>query len=397
MSSIQKFMFDNAIFDPPLEPIEEVDTDNKDDAEPEIPPPPGVTLDELARARAEAYEQGLADGQQTVEATAQNSIAVALQHVAKVADYLLKHDAQQRQEVERQVLDGTLAMTKRLFPHLADQGTLERLSDFARQTLNDHADEREILIAVPQGSAKPLQDDLKAVLESRGMTDRVKIVEDQTLAVTDCRITWANGGANMLIDRIWNAIEQAAEQALATHGLSPSDGQGDGHMDGEDSGVRDGDSTAPLAAPGPAPAAFTPAEHAEEPPKPDFSQLPAWLEQAIAEEPSHVIRELGPDATQPLAPADDQADLEQAPSMAPQDEPSAPEASVGEPVTEEPVTEEPVTEDQGSGAGDMTAEEPAADENLVDGNVVDENPAEMNETPAEEPPAETDEPKEGGV
>jgi len=305
MSSIQKFMFDNAIFDPPLEPLDnEVKPEDKEPVEPETPPPPGVTLEELARARAEAYEQGLEAGKQVHESQAQDAIAQALQHLAQVADYLVKRDDHERQQLERQVLDGTMTLTRRLFPHLAENGTIERLSAFARQTLNDHADEREILIAVPKGSAQPLKDDLKAVLESRGMTDRVKIVEDESLTPTDCRITWADGGANMVIDRIWQAIEQASAQAVATHGLAPSDEP-----------AAD-ESTMDLPEPGPAPVAFTPAESTDEAPKPDFSTLPDWLSQAIADEPSHIIRELGPAATEPLDVENEPSDSDDGPELA---------------------------------------------------------------------------------
>ena len=297
MSSIQKFMFDNAIFDPPLEPLDsELAAEAKEPVEPETPPPPGVTLEELARARAEAYEQGRLAARRELESRAQDAMAQALQHLARVADYLIRLDDHERQHIERVVLDGTLTLTRRLFPHLADKGVLDRLSAFARQTLNDHADEREILIAVPQGSAAPLKADLKAVLESRGMTDRVKIVEDQSLAITDCRITWADGGANMVIERIWQAIEQAAEQAVATHGLTPN------------RDPQTGESVPDLPAPGPAPVAFTPVEDTDDHATPDFSVLPDWLKQAIADEPSHVVRELGPAATQAfdvVAPAPD--------------------------------------------------------------------------------------------
>ena len=299
MSSIQKFMFDNAIFDPPLEPLESaVSAEDQEPVEPETPPPPGVTLDELAQARAEAYAQGLADANQSHELQSQDAVAHALQHLASVADYLVKRDDHERQQLQQQVLEGTLTLTRRLFPHLAENGTLERLSAFARQTLDDHADEREILIAVPRGSVTALKNDLRAVLESRGMTERVKIVEDQSLAATDCRITWADGGANMVIDRIWQAIEKAAEQAAATHGL-PSE-----------NGVTAAESAPALPEPGPAPAPFTPVEAAENIAEPDFSALPSWLAQAIADEPSHIVRELGPAATEPLDVAEEPSDSE---------------------------------------------------------------------------------------
>ena len=352
MSSIQKFMFDNAIFDPPLEPLDhEAKAEDQEPVEPETPPPPGVTLEELARARAEAYAQGLEDARHDIEAQAQDAMAQALQHVAKVADYLVKRDDHERQQLERQVLDGTMTLTRRLFPHLAKNGTLERLSEFARQTLNDHADEREILIAVPEGAAPALKDDLKSVLESRGMTERVKVVEDQSLKATDCRITWADGGANMVIDRIWQAIEQAAAQAVATHGLSPGDGQ------------PHAESTMDLPDPGPAPVAFTPIKNVDEAAKPDFSAPPDWLSQAIADEPSHIIRELGPAAAQPLDAIQEAADSGDESTMA----------------------NEATDEIQGAPSGG------ADDENQ---DVTPDHPA--DEPPADqEPSPDTDEPKPG--
>ena len=303
MSNMKKFMFDNAIFDPPIEDDLEPDHETAEQAEPEVPPPPGVTLDELRRAREEAYEQGIAAGKQTAEAMAQDQTSAALQHMARILDYMLQTDSNERRNLERLIIDGAMVVARRLFPVLVEQGKIEQLGRFAREVLNDHSDEREILIAVPVGTTDTVRNDLNDMLVSRGLTERVKIVEDKTLGPSDCRASWADGGANMLVDRIWKAVEQAAEQALAT---AAADSILDHHEADQ----------APDAAnlirdPGPSPVAFTADEDAPAAEKLDFSTLPDWLAAKIAEEPSHIARELGHQPATASADADKNAELVQ--------------------------------------------------------------------------------------
>lgn len=303
VSNMHKFMFDNAIFDLPIDDKPDPALENNEPAEPAVPPPPGVTLEELEQARKEAYELGVSDGKQSIDAMAQDQSSQALQHMALVLDYMLQTDAHDRQQIERQIIDGMMIITRRLFPVLVEQGKIDQLVQFARTVLNDHADEREILIATPVGTAKAILDDLKDMLESRGMTDRVKIVEDKTLGPADCRASWADGGANMLVDRVWKAVEQAAAQAIATAEA--------GNVYGPDADNEAGAAGALIRDPGPAPVAFAPMEVNQDPAIPDFSTPPEWLAAKIADEPSHVIRELGHDPAAASVAEDTGAELVQ--------------------------------------------------------------------------------------
>lgn len=296
--AVRKFMFDTAIFDVQLDPLDTT-ADDEATADPEEPPPPppppGITLDELRRAREEAYAEGMAAGRDSTVARQQEHTAQALIHVAKVADYLLALDHQERQQAGRQILDGAMAIARRLFPVMAEQGRIDDIARMAQETLLAHADERELLVAVPTGASSAIEDELKTVLTSRGLVDRVKYVEDPALGPADCRISWADGGATRLIDRVWDSVQQAADQVLAGQ-AAPTAMSTQAAAEG---------GTAPTP-PGPAPDAFAPDIAETEPPAPDYSQPPEWLASLIAEEPSHVIRELGslPVETSPEEPED---------------------------------------------------------------------------------------------
>jgi len=289
LSSGQKFMFDTAIFDPPEEEFEDTAAaEAEDDAPPPPPPPPGVTLTELRQSREEAFRDGYKEGLRSAEARSQDAIAQSLMHIARVADYLLAQQAHQQATMEKQIIDGAMVIARRLFPVLAEKGRVAEIAEMARETILAHADEPSLLLAVPTGTVDATKKELAAVIESRGLTERVRIVEDGELAETDCRLTWTDGGANRLVERIWNAVEQAASQVLAGRKAPSYE---------TESGTHEG---AEPANPGPAPKPFGYRPEAEPPPNPDFAEPPEWLARRIADEPSHVIRELG---TEPPAPS----------------------------------------------------------------------------------------------
>ncbi|MBV6632149.1 MAG: hypothetical protein KI792_03840 [Alphaproteobacteria bacterium] len=340
---IQKFMFDNAIFDPPIPPTAEelAAAEAKSDEPPPPPPPPGITREELQRARQEAFAEGMAAGLAHAETDGQDRAALALQHIAKIADHLLATDQLAQASAERQIIDGVMAVAEKLAPMLHEDGRIKEIGRFARETLQAHADERELLIAVPTGTAPRIKSELRSVMESRGLTDRVKIVEDESLGPADCRMNWADGGANRMLDRIWSAVENAAGQALAAQGIGTPKVGAD----------HEGDAEGQLADPGPAPAGFIDPEPTPTPAPPAFEALPDWLEQAIAAEPSHIVRELGFDPTAPTVDED---------ASAP---PAEHEAAVTEPDAAQPA-------------------DPIADQAIEEATVVEQTIDETNQTDA---------------
>jgi len=81
-------------------------------------------------------------------------------------------------------------------------------------------DEPRLVIRVADAMLDPVTTRLTALAEQQGHTAKLVFIADATLAPADCRIEWADGGAERDIARLWGDIDRAVANALRS--TSPS-------------------------------------------------------------------------------------------------------------------------------------------------------------------------------
>lgn len=292
MTTIRKYMFDTAIFDPPLEEVEETDAADAKPPEPVEPPPPSATMDEVQRARREAFDMGKQAALEEAEFQHQQANATALSHVASVADHFLAREIDAYLSLERDIVAVAIGIAKRLFPTLAERGTLDELRTLADTHLSSLQRDRQITIALPTGTREEITSDLREVLASRGLEESVRLIEDPALEPSDCRISWGDGGVERLTERVWEAVEDAAARALAAT-REAADAANVASAGDEPTIARA--VSGGLSSGGP-PVRFTGTDPYTPPPgyPPELDELPSWLSEriesdaAMLRQPAHI-------------------------------------------------------------------------------------------------------------
>lgn len=188
----QKFFFDVNSFE------DEVDPDPEEFAE---PPPPTFSEVELAAARAQAIEQGRAEGREVAEAEAwareEEAASRALEAVNRSLEMLASSEAARAQRYEREACALALATLEKLFPTLNDaHGLAEVRAVVERVLAAAHGPAQKITVRVAERHVEALS----------GLSpDIIEVAGDASLGAGDCRAAWADGGA----------VRDA--RALATH------------------------------------------------------------------------------------------------------------------------------------------------------------------------------------
>jgi flagellar assembly protein FliH len=241
MTSIRKFLFDDSF-----------DFDNphgsgprgrpKAQAEPEpapAPPPPTFTEEELNATAADAFAQGEAAGRQAgytqgfsdghaagvqegmaqgvaqTEATVAGVSATALEHIAVSVGQLIQERLDSDVARRDEPIHIAMAIARKLMPELARRGGLEEIEALVARCMGELLDEPRLMVRVAPDMSEAVGERLNELARSRGFDTRLIVIPDPGLPPGDCRLEWAEGGAERDSARLLAEIEHCLERLLA--------------------------------------------------------------------------------------------------------------------------------------------------------------------------------------
>lgn len=245
MSSVRRFLFDES-FDvdgpprprtshaaPPPEP------EPPHEPEPPPPPPPPTFSEaELAAARQAGFKEGekaghsagygkgfgeghvagrkdgYEAGKTEIMAKVEARLAAAVEAVAGGINQMLAERARANAVRQDEPVHLALAMVRKLMPELARSGGLAEIEGVVRACMTEMIDEPRFIVRVAPDMADPVRETLEGMAASRGFTARLVVVDEPALARGDCRIEWAEGGAERDTARLMADIETCVGRLL---------------------------------------------------------------------------------------------------------------------------------------------------------------------------------------
>ena len=208
----RRFLFDTC-FDPiDLPGSPESDGDGAEmgvAVEPPPPPPPTFSEEELMEARARGYAEGEAAGRGAAEAEIEGQLAAALaalgERIGEVLDRQSTSDAELRQEAAQ----FAVAMVRRLQPELARQHGLGEIEAVIRDCMSGLLGEPRLIVRIPATQADALAPRIVQMAEELGFEGRLDIKPDSRLGAGDCRLQWAEGGAERIAATVMDTVDAA--------------------------------------------------------------------------------------------------------------------------------------------------------------------------------------------
>jgi flagellar assembly protein FliH len=188
---------------------------------PNAPEPPKYSDAEIAAARAEGYTEGRTEGMLAAKAEAEATIAAhaakALERAGAGIAELLSDRARMHQDLAAQSVQTVMSVVARAMPELARRNTLVEVEGLIRTCLSELYDEPRVVIRACDPIIDALQKDIDRIAASCGFTGKIALFGDPEMAPTDCRVEWADGGAERNFEDTWRAIEAAMERGLNTN------------------------------------------------------------------------------------------------------------------------------------------------------------------------------------
>jgi flagellar assembly protein FliH len=179
------------------------------------PAEPVFTRVELDAATAQARDEGRAAGLAEALSQREQQISDALSDIAERLGDLLAEKASANRESERNTIELTRAIASKLFPALLRKGALAELEAIVIQCMHDTIGEPRLVLRVPDAIFEAAQQRIAPLAASNGYPGKVIILVDQTLGESDCRVEWADGGAERDTARSWRDIDTAITRALS--------------------------------------------------------------------------------------------------------------------------------------------------------------------------------------
>ncbi|RAU22763.1 flagellar assembly protein FliH [Paramagnetospirillum kuznetsovii] len=213
----KKYMFD-LDFGPPSTRAKAAETampEQDDEAEPEAPPPPTFTEEDLQVVREAAYEEGHGAGIAEATASAEAQLAEAMTRLTGAVEGLRDAQEHSADEAQRVAARVAMAVLKKVLPAACEEHAFEEVVRTVQECFGQVLDEPRIIVRTDAELVDPVRERLETVAVMHGFEGRVVVQADPRLERGDCRVEWADGGAERDQARLIADIEAAVERSLA--------------------------------------------------------------------------------------------------------------------------------------------------------------------------------------
>lgn len=183
-------------------------------AEPPPPPPPTYSQEELDQLAEESFQRGIAQGRAEAMTGIEQRQSDSLQAIGDRIDGLFRAQQATLEQLSAEVVELAYTMVRRLSPGLAKQGGLLEIETVIAEVFGNLRDEPKVVIRVHPDMVEGISPKLEEIAARNSFEGQVQLRGDAALSDGDCRLEWADGGAERLTSDLWRRIEAALERLL---------------------------------------------------------------------------------------------------------------------------------------------------------------------------------------
>jgi len=218
MAELEKFLFDFDFDDVKLmEEIvrEEAEEEGIEREEPEEPPEPTFSQEELDAVRQEGFNQGKAVGSQEAMGAIEQQLIGVVGQLNEQVSGIHQVQADNLEEFHKETATLALAICKKLFPVLNEQGGFNEVANAAEEIMSNLLHEPRLSVRVQEEYAAPLKERIEAQLSQSGYRGKLSVKGDSELQNGELRVDWQSGYAkrdpNELLEEISEIVDKRIE------------------------------------------------------------------------------------------------------------------------------------------------------------------------------------------
>ncbi|GAB5389080.1 MAG: hypothetical protein Alpg2KO_20480 [Alphaproteobacteria bacterium] len=172
------------------------------------------TQTDLDDARAMGLVEGRDAAMQELLEGEQRRTTEMMQQISQQLGALMTAQDSHNQKRDRAALSALIAMGKKIFPVLSAAGSLDEIERLVADRMPDLIDEPRLVLRIHEDQLDLIRPRLENLADQQGFNGRVIFIGDTDLQPGDCRLEWADGGAERHAHEMWAEFEQVARRLL---------------------------------------------------------------------------------------------------------------------------------------------------------------------------------------
>lgn len=215
MSAVEKFMFDVPFDDVPTRSLEKeiAETPVEEEEVEEIIPT--FSEEEVEQARQEGFEAGKIEGLAATTEELTKHIAASLAGIDQKLTQAFQTQTAANAELHRAALAVGVGIARKMFPALAERNAFDEVERVVLSVFDKIIEEPRITFSVHPGVITEIEKRISEISVSKGYEGLVTVHIDETLAASDCKVEWANGGIERDTHEMWRDINRIIVRNLS--------------------------------------------------------------------------------------------------------------------------------------------------------------------------------------
>lgn len=168
--------------------------------------------EDLDSVRADAYASGVSSGSEQAHASIEQHAVAALEVIGQRLPAITAHQDHALREITTDASRLAYMIASKLAPELIRQHPMAEIEAMVTECLAYLPTEPRIVIRVADCLIDQLQPRIDAITAQTGFAGTIVLIGEPELQGTDCRIEWADGGAERAFDDIRAAVEASVER-----------------------------------------------------------------------------------------------------------------------------------------------------------------------------------------
>ena len=175
-------------------------------------PEPTFSAEEIEAARQAGYAEGDAAGRQDAVNGIEKQLLNGLGRLVEQINAVAEDQARFQDLLTSRSVELALKAIRKMFPALAERDGLVEIEAVLADCLREARSEPKIVIRIAEDRKAPLQERVDALSAAAGHDGVVLVMGDDTLGPADCRVEWAEGGAERVVQHMWQEFEAATQR-----------------------------------------------------------------------------------------------------------------------------------------------------------------------------------------
>ena len=200
---VKKFLFDSNRFDAP-------DEDEND--EPELP---SFSEDELEQAKKIAFEQGKSQGLKEAEASREKHVSILTETIMTDVKNLFSSEQDRDKLYEEEAVRLSAQIFHTLFPTIEEKHGIDEIKRVVKDVLTSQSEQPSIIIEVNTEYKSDIENTVAQLKKQLHGSGEIEVAGNEELGVSDCKISWKDGGARRDTQSLCTQILNSLQDGLA--------------------------------------------------------------------------------------------------------------------------------------------------------------------------------------